>query len=287
MTKTKTSDTNERRYFDVEVRADDESATPRIVGYAAKFNRDSQPLGFSQFIERIAPGAFSKTVKEADVRALGNHDPNIVLGRNKAGTLRLSEDKVGLRYDVDIDVENPIAMSWYRMVKRGDISQSSFGFQVVKDEWDYPSQDGEPMVRTLKEVRLFDVSPVTFPAYLDTESEARKAFRGLAESVRRSVDEVIDAVRSGEVRSLVASGGEPLASTPPTAVAADDGEPPEESRVDLTELGGEIAADIVEGTRQFGAADGTPTSSDLLLRAFLPPDGVEDLEEKYGVTRHE
>lgn len=261
--KTKTPpDLTERRYITLEVRAD--SDEPRIVGYAAKFNRDSQPLGWSGFIERIAPGAFAKTIKEADIRALGNHDPNVVLGRNKAGTLSLSEDKTGLRYDIDIDADNSQSMSWYRMVKRGDISQSSFGFQVVKDEWTYPDDDNEPIVRTLKEVKLFDVSPVTFPAYLDTEAEARKAFRSLAEATGRDLDEVVDLVRTGEARTLAGNGGEPPSTPPADPPAVEEPDPestPDENR---------------------GAAESTPT--DLLLRAFLPPDGVEDLEEKYGVT---
>ena len=221
------TDVVERRYISMDVRSDGNADEPRIVGYAAKFNKDSQPLGWSGFIERIAPGAFSKTIQEADVRALGNHNPDVVLGRNTAGTLTLAEDKTGLAYDVNVDTQNSQSMSWYRMIDRGDVSQSSFGFQVVKDEWAYPQNDADPVVRTLKEVKLFDVSPVTFPAYLDTEAEARKAFRSLAESTGCDVDVVIDAVRNGEVRSLVASGGEPPLGTLPADVAAS--EPDDES----------------------------------------------------------
>jgi len=211
------TDRIERRYVGskVEFRADGDAR--RIVGYAAKFDRDSQPLGWSGFIERIAPGAFKKTIKEADVRALFNHEPNIVLGRNKAGTLDLSEDATGLRYEIEPDMGNTQTADVVRMIERGDVSQSSFGFEVVKVEWVYPQADDEPLLRILREVKLWDVSPVTFPAYLDTEVEVKKALRGLALEVSRPVDEVFDAVAAGEFRALIGTS-EPAKATPDPAV---------------------------------------------------------------------
>lgn len=150
----------------VEIRAGD-GEPPKIVGHAAVFNSLSEDLGF--FREKIAPGAFSKTIQEADVRALWNHDPNYVLGRTKSGTLKLAEDDKGLAVEI-----NPPNTQWARdlmeSIRRGDVDQMSFGFQVVKEEWE---GDANNPIRVLKEVRLFDVSPVTFPAYTATDVQMR------------------------------------------------------------------------------------------------------------------
>ncbi len=155
----------ERRNFPVEeLRAiTDENGLRHIVGYAAVFNSLSEDLG--GFREKIDPGCFSKTINSDDVRALWNHDSNHVLGRNKSGTLILSEDQRGLKIDV-IPPDAQWARDLMVSIDRGDIDQMSFGFQKISDRWegDYPNE-----VRTLMEVRLFDVSPVTFPAYPDTE----------------------------------------------------------------------------------------------------------------------
>jgi len=158
----------------VEVRG----AAGRLVaeGYAARFESMSQNLG--GFTETIRPGAFKKTLKEADVRALFNHDPHLVLGRNVAGTLRLEENAEGLLYEVDLP-DTSTGRDVATLLERGDISGSSFGFQTIADNWD----DGQPIpVRTLLEVALRDVGPVTFPAYVDASS----ALRCLAEA--RSLD---------------------------------------------------------------------------------------------------
>lgn len=150
----------EYRVFPLELRVSDDKK--KIRGYAAVFNQWSEDLG--GFREKIRPGAFSKTIKEADVRALFNHDPNYVLGRNKAGTLRLTEDDKGLEIEVD-----PPETQWARdlliSIDRGDINQMSFGFSTVKDEW---GGDKGEATRELVEVKLFDVSPVTYPAYPQT-----------------------------------------------------------------------------------------------------------------------
>ena len=150
----------EYRVFPLELRVSDDKK--KIRGYAAVFNQWSEDLG--GFREKIRPGAFSKTIKEADVRALFNHDPNYVLGRNKAGTLRLMEDDKGLEIEVD-----PPETQWARdlliSIDRGDINQMSFGFSTVKDEW---GGDKGEATRELVEVKLFDVSPVTYPAYPQT-----------------------------------------------------------------------------------------------------------------------
>lgn len=152
----------------LEVRAASADAPAKIVGHAAMFNSAAEIGG--SFREQIMPGAFTTSIGEDDVRALFNHDPNYVLGRNTAGTLRLSEDDIGLAIEVD-----PPDTQWARdlmvSIGRGDISQMSFGFCAVEESWDY-SEDGTT-TRTLKKVQLFDVSPVTYPAYDDTDVAVR------------------------------------------------------------------------------------------------------------------
>jgi len=153
--------------LDLEIRsADGKPDAPMIVGYAAVFNQLSEDLG--GFREKIAPGAFTKTLG-ADVRALFNHDPNIILGRTKAKTLRLAEDQKGLQIEID-PPDTETARSILAALKRGDISQMSFGFETIDDLWE--NIDGK-IVRTLLNVRLWDVSPVVFPAYPQTQAGLR------------------------------------------------------------------------------------------------------------------
>lgn len=201
----------ERRAFTTKLEVRQDEGTPVLTGYAAKFNRESQMLGW--FIEVIAPGCFAKSIQEADVRALFNHEPNFVLGRNKSGTLRLEEDGTGLMYEVDPDLENSDHRNVVRMIERGDVNQSSFGFEVVKDEWDY--SDPDRIVRTLKEVKLYDVSPVTYPAYLDTEVDVKRAMRSFSVAAKRSLEEIEEAVEAKDLRSILTKTEPPPADTPP------------------------------------------------------------------------
>lgn len=147
----------------------------KINGHAAKFDMLSEDLG--GFRERIAPGCFAKTIQSDDIRALWNHDSNIVMGRNKAGTLRLWEDSAGLAYEVDAPQNQFIRDMVLSPIERGDVSQCSFGFYTLQDK--FTKVDGE-WIRTLLEVELFDVSPVTFPAYNSTDV----AVRSLAEAIK-------------------------------------------------------------------------------------------------------
>jgi len=154
---------------DMEIRAEGEK--PKIVGYAARFNELSDPI-YGFFREKIKPGAFTNALKKSDVRALFNHDPNYVLGRAKNGTLKLQEDEIGLRYEIT-PPETQWANDLVKSIERGDINQSSFAFTVAKDEWD---ETGEMAIRTVIEYEeLFDVSPVTFPAYPTTSTGVRSA----------------------------------------------------------------------------------------------------------------
>lgn len=159
----------ERRNFIVdELRIKKDDETRKIEGHAAVFDKLSEDLGF--FREKIAPGAF-KNADKNDVRALFNHDPNFVLGRNTSGTLRLEEDKTGLKVEID-PPDTTFARDLAVSIERGDISQMSFGFRVVKEKWEH-GKDGDLDIRTLTEVELFDVSPVTFPAYPQTDVGVR------------------------------------------------------------------------------------------------------------------
>lgn len=152
---------------ELEVRADDDSP-PQLVGYAAKFNTLSEEMW--GFREQIAPEAFNRALKEKhDVRYLVDHDPGRILGRTKSGTARLGVDKVGLRAEVDLP-DTQAGRDILESVKRGDVSGMSFAFRVGVEEWD---EKADPPVRTIKDVDLFDVSAVTYPAYPETEVSAR------------------------------------------------------------------------------------------------------------------
>lgn len=155
-----------RLFPSVELRVDGDDQ-PKIVGHAAVYGLLSEPL--MGFREKIAPGAFTKTIQSADVRGLLNHDRNFVLGRTKAGTLRLSEDSKGLAMEND-----PPATQWAAdllvSMRRGDINQMSFAFYTIKDKWE--TTNGET-IRTLEEVELLDVSVVTVAAYPQTDVAVR------------------------------------------------------------------------------------------------------------------
>ena len=153
-----------------EIRINESDGGTCIEGHAAVFDSWSETLGgIFPFKEKVRRGAFAESIGRDDIRALFNHDPNYVLGRNRAGTLELVEDDVGLRVRI-----TPPDTIWARdittSIRRGDISQMSIGFVVEDDEWS--SKDGIDM-RELKKVRLFDVSPVTFPAYTATDVGVR------------------------------------------------------------------------------------------------------------------
>lgn len=142
---------------------------PVIRGYASVFNQWADIGGM--FREKIAPGAFSKSIQESDVRCLWNHDPNFVLARNKSGTLKLHEDSRGLAVEID-PIDTMWAADLMKSVARKDVSGMSFGFEVVKQDVSH-----ERAERTLREVKLFDVSVCTYPAYDSTTAEVRSLFK--------------------------------------------------------------------------------------------------------------
>jgi hypothetical protein len=169
----------ERRTFtikNVEARQA-EDGTMRLSGYAAVFNNDSVPL---PFIERIAPGAFRKTLTETpDVRLLINHE-GLPLARTKNGTLRLREDEAGLYMDADLP-DTQAARDLYTLVERGDVDQMSFAFRVIRQKWNEGRTE-----RTLTELSLADgdVSVVTYPAYPTTTVEAREQIAAARQAIK-------------------------------------------------------------------------------------------------------
>ena len=157
------NETRSIAYTNLELRALDDGNT--LVGYAAVFDSPSEPMPYTEYVRR---GAFSKTLNDgADVRLLIDHE-GVPLARTKSGTLSLEEDERGLRVEAELDPENPDAARLLSAMRRGDLSQMSFAFKTVKD-----SYNEDRSVRELKEVKLFDVSIVTFPAYEDTVAELR------------------------------------------------------------------------------------------------------------------
>lgn len=186
----------ERRVFEtdklaVETRADSDER--KIVGHAAVF--DTWTELFEGFEERIAKGAFTDTIKEDDIRSLFNHDPSFVLGRNRAGTLLLREDETGLLTETippDTQAARDLAVS----IERGDVSQMSFAFQTIKDSVEF-DRETDTVRRTIERVKLFDVSPVTFPAYPTTDV----GVRGMAEA-RKLFDECVQRLPEDDISYL-------------------------------------------------------------------------------------
>ena len=170
----RTNPNKEVRTFDVqdlELRMDGDK--PTVVGYGAVFNSESNDLG--GFREYIAPGAFDGRLED-DVRFLINHDANLILARTTNGTLRLSVDEKGLRYEADMP-NTSTARDLMELLKNGTISQSSFAFTVEEDSWEV--KDGMN-IRTIDKVsQLYDVSSVTYPAYNDASSSV--ALRSMKE----------------------------------------------------------------------------------------------------------
>jgi HK97 family phage prohead protease len=144
----------------------------KITGYAARFNKDSEDLG--GFVERISPGAFADALKTSDTRALWNHNADHPLGRVSAGTLRLKEDAKGLFMELD-PPDTTFAKDLLVSINRGDVREQSFAFSIAEDRWEDMDNPDEMTVRTIERVsHLYDVSPVTYPAYPSTDVALRR-----------------------------------------------------------------------------------------------------------------
>jgi HK97 family phage prohead protease len=166
----------ERRYTNlaaaaVEIRAEGEG-TGMIHGYGAVYYDGTPNTEYQLWpgmVERIMPGAFSQAVNRDDVRALFNHDTNMVLGRKSAGTLRIFDDNRGLRYEIDPG-ETTVYRDVAQFIKRKDVQGSSFAFMITDEQ---PRKENGIRIREIRGVELFDVGPVTFPAYESTSTGVR------------------------------------------------------------------------------------------------------------------
>lgn len=187
-----------------------EVADGKLVGYAALFESDAPEV--MGVIESIDRSAFNKTVQEQDIAALFNHDPNMPLGRSSAGTLRLSIDRSGLHYEIDLGT-SPAALNVREAVERGDVAGSSFAGRIIRMV-DIIPEDGRGPIRTvLEEIALRDVGPVTFPYYPQTSSELRSLSDDLAIARALDPEAVWDLAQTvGIARAIV--GGEVEAEQP-------------------------------------------------------------------------
>ena len=164
-------DTKQTRSLQTELKTRGEQEGEMVIeGYFAVFNTETEL--WRGAYEEIAPGAFDNTLSN-DIRALINHDTSLVLGRNKVGTLELRVDSRGLWGKIKINPNDTDAVNLYERVKRGDVDQCSFGFNILNEETDF-REDGT-VKWIIKEADLHEVSVVTFPAYEETGVQARKA----------------------------------------------------------------------------------------------------------------
>ncbi|MYS47541.1 HK97 family phage prohead protease [Streptomyces sp. SID5998] len=294
MTLTRTT-TEERRRLplstaDVVIRAvDGDQADERFRGYAARFNSRTaigNPLRWG-FYEEIAPGAFTKTLQEGDARFLVDHDSYYVVSRVSAGTLSLAEDAVGLPVDSALDTGLSYVNDLKANVRNGNITGMSFGFYVLKDQWSTETIDtsegpAEVEVRRILEVRLIEVSAVTFPAYEDTEAELASVASAL---VQRGDQAAIErrAKWRPELRDLLQ--------------LVDAERPAEASRVPAVqrtaaEVRGALPAHSTDTSD--AAWDGPANSRDLpgeesalrAAHAWVDPEGDADAKASYRFIHH-
>ncbi len=192
----------ERRYFVTDAKAEKRSEGEMddyyITGYAAKFNSETD-LGYLR--EIILQGAFDEVMND-DVRALKNHDENILLGRTKSKTAEIGTDEIGLWYRVKLDSRNSDHMNLYYSIERGDISESSFAF-VIKEQSFVKGENGQSNLRKIMKIeRLFDVSPVTYPAYKNTSINASVALRSMAQIIKDEEPQNVDLQTEERARAI-------------------------------------------------------------------------------------
>jgi hypothetical protein len=179
----------------IELRQTEDGEKPIITGYASVFDSLSEDLG--GFRETVSKGAFYRSLKEAaDIRALVDHDSGRIIGRTTSGTLRAWEDSTGLRVEID-PPDTSVARDLLTSIERGDVTGMSFGFIVREDDW---SQDDDGITRELRDVDIFDVSVVTFPAYPDTSVAVRSLEVWRADTVEKT-DEPVDESWREEIKA--------------------------------------------------------------------------------------
>lgn len=289
----------ERRHLplstaEVAIRAADGDAVAtggeRFIGYAAKFNSRTaigNPLKWG-FYEEIAPGAFTKTLQEGDARMLIDHDSYYVVSRVSAGTLTLAEDALGLPVDSALDTGLSYVGDLKANVRNKNITGMSFGFYVVKDDWaledvELNGQTAQVEVRRILEVRLVEVSAVTFPAYEDTEAELASVASALVSRGDQAAIEKRARFRP-ELRDLLQLVGADTA-------APDDVVPAARAASAAEERGG-LA---IHSTDTSDASwDGPANSSDLpgeesalrMAHAWVDPDGDATAKASYRFIHH-
>jgi HK97 family phage prohead protease len=180
--------------------ATDAAAT--IAGYGALFDTPYEMYGYT---ESVSSGAFDKSLKEryGELAVLADHDPARVLGTTASDTARLSADAIGLYYEADLDLLDPDGVSVYRKVSTGKVRQSSFAFEVVKDEWTHPERNSTELPhRTLHEVRLWEASPVLWGANPATSVDIKRAARSLAAALEADLEQAEEAITEGRVAAL-------------------------------------------------------------------------------------
>ena len=189
-----------------------------LEGYASIYGVAYEVSGFR---EVVAPSAFRKTSQESDIRCLFNHDVNFPLGRLKAGTLTVdANDPHGWHYRCLLP-KNAMSAMVAEAVERGDVTGCSFSFEVVKDEWT-ESDSGIP-TRTLREVRAYDVGPVTFPASEATSVNLARAMRSLGLKTDHDSEYLEGAVRAGRLREALAGTWSPTEEAAARAAQAERG----------------------------------------------------------------
>lgn len=217
--------TMERRFtelrVEVRLRSNEDQNKRSIGGYASVFNKRSDDLG--GFYEVVSSSAFNQARGKnfPGLVALYNHDQNMLLGTTAARTLRVNVDETGLLYEVDL----PQARAdLHELVQRGDVSKSSFAFRVVGDDGDeWEMDDNGQIRRTLRNVQLFDVSPVNTPAYPDSSVGARSmdvAYRSLASKFDADPADVLAAVQERELRRFFKRTDGPTQQDQTSAAAA-------------------------------------------------------------------
>lgn len=185
-----------------------------LGGYAAKFNKTSRNLG--GFVEQLAPSAFNKSLADG-VRVMARYNHETLLGTTDAGTLRLSVDDIGLRYEIDMP-DTTAGRDVSVLAARGDVRFSSFAFHTHADgdEWGYTESDFP--LRTLRSVQLVDIAPVDDPAYLDTEA----GLRSLADTAGLDLVQVRAFAARNDLRALLKKDLDPTVEEPQTPTSEQD-----------------------------------------------------------------
>lgn len=200
----------------VELR-DSPSGGRMAVGYAFRYGAVSENLG--GFVETVMPGAATRTIQQDDLRALYNHDPNNLLGRMGAGTLRVTDDNVGLRYQIDMP-DTALGRDLSTLIARGDVAGSSFTFIPMgarSVSW-ARTERGFPL-RQIRAMKMRDLGPVVFPAYPDADVSMRSlALSSLAEQRSLPLEEVIAAAAEERLGELL--GTDELQRPPAPALAS-------------------------------------------------------------------